>query len=169
MKNTYLLILMALLTLVSCKPKTPAQQDASCAESLIAYTKCYPASEPQDLYKLVFQDNFGPGHLITDSASCAGYIEREVQSMADSNGMPLYEYTLCGRHYVRVNLLLVRRGVLSVQALTSAVLRSAENMPTVDSKYVVSHSTAFKQAYDPHYRIVRRDIFESEILPLLDE
>ena len=89
--------------------------------------------------------------------------------MADSNGMPLYEYTLCGRHYVRVNLLLVRRGVLSVQALTSAVLRSAENMPTVDSKYVVSHSTAFKQAYDPHYRIVRRDIFESEILPLLDE
>ena len=29
------------------------------------------------------------------------------------------------------------------------------------------HSQRFKDAYAPHYRIVRRDLFEKEILPLL--
>lgn len=30
------------------------------------------------------------------------------------------------------------------------------------------HSRAYKDAYNPHYRIVRRDIFEKEILPKLN-
>jgi hypothetical protein len=36
-----------------------------------------------------------------------------------------------------------------------------------DGKYVVHHSTAYNQAYKPHYRIMRRDIFEASILPLI--
>ena len=31
----------------------------------------------------------------------------------------------------------------------------------------VHHSDAYNEAYDPHYRIVRKDIFEAEILPIL--
>jgi hypothetical protein len=34
-------------------------------------------------------------------------------------------------------------------------------------KYVFHHSEQFSEAYDPHYRIIRRDIFMKEILPLL--
>ena len=34
-------------------------------------------------------------------------------------------------------------------------------------RYALSHSTEYREAYNPHYRIVRRDIFEQEILPLL--
>jgi hypothetical protein len=34
-------------------------------------------------------------------------------------------------------------------------------------KYVMHHSEEFSVAYDPHYRIIRRDIFRKEILPLL--
>ena len=34
-------------------------------------------------------------------------------------------------------------------------------------KYVMHHSEQFSDAYDPHYRIIRRDIFLKEILPLL--
>lgn len=33
--------------------------------------------------------------------------------------------------------------------------------------YVVHHSEPYGEAYNPHYRIVRRDIFEREILPHL--
>lgn len=32
-------------------------------------------------------------------------------------------------------------------------------------KYVMHHSRAYGVAYHPHYRILRRDIFEKEILP----
>jgi hypothetical protein len=31
------------------------------------------------------------------------------------------------------------------------------------------HSRAYNSAYHPHYRIVRRDIFEKEILPRLEK
>ena len=36
-------------------------------------------------------------------------------------------------------------------------------------KYAISHSPDYRNAYAPHYRIVRRDIFEREIRPLLPE
>ena len=34
-----------------------------------------------------------------------------------------------------------------------------------EGKYVVHHSDAYNQAYKPHYRIIRRDIFEAVVLP----
>ena len=34
-------------------------------------------------------------------------------------------------------------------------------------KYAISHSHNYREAYAPHYRIVRRDIFERDIKPLL--
>lgn len=37
----------------------------------------------------------------------------------------------------------------------------------VQGKYAISHSPEYRDAYMPHYRIVARDIFERDILPLL--
>ena len=34
-------------------------------------------------------------------------------------------------------------------------------------KYAISHSPEYREAYSPHYRIVRRDIFEHSLRPLL--
>ena len=34
-----------------------------------------------------------------------------------------------------------------------------------DGKYVVHHSPAFDSCYQPHYRIVRKDVFEKNLLP----
>ena len=159
-----------LLTFCSCQRSvTPATVEVPCADALIAYAEQYPEAEPQDLYKLVFQDLYGPGHLITDSASCAEYIQKEVEGMAGTALFPLFEYTLCDSNFVRVNLKLVKDGHLDVRQLTRAVLCSAEGLPTPAPKYVMRHSDAFKAAYDPHYRIVRRDIFEQQLLPLLKE
>ena len=35
-------------------------------------------------------------------------------------------------------------------------------------KYAISHSSEYREAYHPHYRIVERSIFEKEIKPLID-
>ena len=164
-----LIIVYGLLTLCSCQSAAKPDVEVPCAEALIAYAEQYPEAEATDLYKLVFQDLYGPGHLITDSASCAEYIQKEVDGMAESALFPLVEYTLCDSNFVRVNLQLVKDGHLSVRDLTRAVLCSAEGLPTPDPKYVRRHSDAFKAAYDPHYRIVRRDIFEKDILPLINK
>ncbi|MBR5169987.1 MAG: hypothetical protein IKW85_05410 [Muribaculaceae bacterium] len=34
-------------------------------------------------------------------------------------------------------------------------------------KYAISHSTDYREAYSPHYRIIAREIFERDIKPLL--
>lgn len=131
------------------------------------YADRYPAAEPTDLYKLVFQDLYGPGHLITDSAACAHYVGEECRQMSDETRFPLYEYTLCDSNYVRVNLILVRKGTITLSQMVSAVIRSVGSV-TPDARFVQSHSKAFKAAYDPHYRIVSRAIFEREIYPLIN-
>lgn len=169
--------LTALLLLASCSNPQNSEfkiQPSPCAEALIAYAERYPAAEPQDLYKLVFQDLYGPGHLLTDSLAAVRYIGREVEEMPDDSSLlaphsslPLYEYTLCDSHFVRVNLLALKRGTLQLGPFVSALLRSTEGLPTPDPRFVMSHSQAFKEAYHPHYRIIRRDIFEREILPIL--
>ena len=145
------------------------QVQGQCAEALKRYAERYPVAEPQDVYKLVFQDLYGPGHLLTDSAACARYIVAEMEGMKESRkgDFPMYEYTLCDSNFVRVNLWVVKDGVMGIGVLVSAVLRSAEGMVQADGRFVMSHSAAFKAAYDPHYRIVRREIFEREVFPLL--
>ena len=36
-------------------------------------------------------------------------------------------------------------------------------------KYAISHSSDYREAYHPHYRIVKRRIFENELKPLIDK
>ena len=158
--RTLALLILALLPM-------PLLAQHTCANALIRYTQQYPAAQPQDLYKLAFQDLYGPGHIITDSLSCAGYIQREANTMRDTTLFPLWEYTLCDSAFVRVNLLLVKRGTITVSQLTSLVLQSAADMPTPEPRFHMGHSQQFKDAYDPHYRIIRRDLFEQHLLPLL--
>ena len=38
-----------------------------------------------------------------------------------------------------------------------------------EGKYVVHHSRKFNRHYHPHYRIIRRDLFEEKILPYIRE
>ena len=144
-----------------------AAAQSPCGEALRAYAARYPESEPADLYKLVFQDLYGPGHLITDSASCVAYVLKEVAEMENPERFPLYEYTLCDSNFVRVNLTAVRDGKIGIGRFVSAVMRSAAGIPQPDHRFVMSHSQRCKSAYSPHYRIIRRDIFERELLPLL--
>jgi len=165
MKKILFLLVSVLPLCQACRQQQSDEPQRG--DALISYVERFPECEPQDLYKMVFQDLYGPGHIISDSASCAGYILHEVETMDDCDRFPLYEYTLPDSHYVRVNLVLVKRGLIGTEELTSAVLRSVQQGRQPDMRFHMSHSQRFKAAYDPHYRIVRRDIFEREIMPLL--
>jgi hypothetical protein len=55
----------------------------------------------------------------------------------------------------------------------SGIPGSEEDLARLDSlvregKLIMHHSPAFSDAYHPHYRIVAKDIFESELKPLID-
>ena len=73
---------------------------------LIAHAKLYPLMQPTDAVKLIYQNEFGGGHLIRDEQACLNYLRREYTSVAKDPTVPLYEDI--GNGIIRVNLAAVK-------------------------------------------------------------
>ena len=166
--------------------------------------KVYPKSTLQDLYKNFFQDYFGPGHIVSDTTSAGNYLNRELASFDNATGA-YYEPTGFNGNFYRVNLSVIKEGVISRDVFFDAFIRSVSNIQPItqeewkkewaqidsvihtmnlqlanynqereklfslleQGKFVMHHSEQFSKEYDPHYRIIEREIFLKEILPLL--
>ena len=69
---------------------------------LIRHAQRYPLMEPTDAVKLVYQNEFGGGHLIKDPVACLAYLQREYEAVEKDPQISLYEEI--GNGIVRVNL-----------------------------------------------------------------
>ena len=162
----------------------------------------YPESTLQDVYKSFYQEHFGPGHIISDTASARRYLMKELSEMGETS-LPYFEPTGSQGDYIRVYLSAVADSLITAEQLLDAFVRSANSRqePTVSwlekweaivsiilankielegfetdlpllteaarNNQAVHHSRRYNEAYHPHYRIVERNIFESEIKPTL--
>ena len=200
--NPLIIILVGLsLLFASCRQKDQPQTLQMALEHLM---DTYPDARLQDIYKSYYQDHFGPGHLITDTAMVRHYLYSEL-SENDVSYPVYYEPTGKEGRFVRVFLSAVTDSLISAEELMDAFVRSAnefqepktewltewneivrtireneiyvegfdEDEPALTeaarNKQAMHHSRAYNVAYYPHYRIVRRDIFEKEILPKLEK
>ena len=66
----------------------------------------YPLMQPTDAVKLIYQNEFGGGHLIRDEQAVLNYLRREYESVEKDSTMPLYEDI--GNGIVRVNLAAIK-------------------------------------------------------------
>ena len=73
---------------------------------LIAHAKRYPLMQPTDAVKLIYQNEFGGGHLIRDEQACLNYLRQEYADLEKDPTAPLYEDI--GNGIVRVNLAAVK-------------------------------------------------------------
>ncbi|OJV21942.1 MAG: hypothetical protein BGO30_09405 [Bacteroidetes bacterium 41-46] len=166
----------------------------------------YPQSRLIDLYKNFFQDKFGPGHMVADTASAGAYIRRELALMRSESGGKVVGLTQSevaeiigweGR-FVRVDLAVIEMGIVSYKRFSEAFFESSSShiLPDIEKwkrewseiekiiretapqlrgfdedsdfigdllgrgEYVVHHSSEYTAAYRPHYRLIRRDIWE---------
>ena len=92
----------------------------------------YPDSTLQDIYKSFYQEHFGPGHIISDTASARRYLMRELSEMGKTQS-PYYEPTGSQGDYVRVYLSAVSDSLITAEQLLDAFVRSANSWqePTV--------------------------------------
>lgn len=81
----------------------------------------YPLMQPTDAVKLIYQNEFGGGHLIRDEQVFLNYLRREHASVEKDSTGTLYENI--GNGLVRVNLAAVHEADL--EQLGHAFLRSA--------------------------------------------
>ena len=84
----------------------------------------YPKSTLQDIYKSFYQERFGPGHLIGDTASAGRYLMRELSELTEHLTV-YYEPTGSDGRFVRVYLSAVADSLITADQLLDAFVRSA--------------------------------------------
>lgn len=88
---------------------------------LLEHAKRYPLMQPTDAVKLIYQNEFGGGHLIKDEEACIRYLQNEYAGIEKNMAMPKSEYI--GNGISRVNLAALEESEL--EQLGQDFIRSA--------------------------------------------
>lgn len=120
------------MLLASCRQKEQPQTLQAAIEHLM---DSYPEARLQDIYKSFYQDHFGPGHLITDTAMVRHYLYSEL-SENDLSCPIYYEPTGCEGRFVRVFLSAVADSLVSAEELLDAFVRSANEFQEPQTEWV---------------------------------
>lgn len=199
MKKIAILLIMIILGIGA-----KAEVHNSISEALDYQLSHYPTSQYRDVYKNFMQDYFGPGHILTDTVAAGRYLRSELQEVDSFDG-PLYEKTGFQGNFYRVNLSLIRDGIVPYDTFFKAFVESVQGIEPPsgeewmktwrmidgvirekgltfmdedtdrkalerqfdEGNYVVHHSKRFNDSVNFHYRIISREKFEKDILPLL--
>ena len=173
-------------------------------QSVRQHMERYPHSTLCDIYKNFCQDDYGPGHLLSDITRADNYLRNELQNNNSFEGSD-FEPTGYEGNFYRVNLRVIADGRITYDKFFDAFVRSAQSttppkiewwkekwyeieqvildmelqLPELSSDHakiktqleqgtaVMHHSSLYNSHYAPHYRIIKRDIFFEEILPLI--
>lgn len=157
----------------------------------------YPAMEPTDAVKLLYQNEFAGGHLIADEAGCVERLRQECEEVpaeareAEPLGNGVVRLHLSGVNYQRMALNSVARCFIATAKLHRGDrntfyeklvllerLAAAGETPfdeTSLENYLqeyrasgcppVSHSPAFREQYQPSYRVIGEGYLR--LLPLV--
>ena len=66
------------------------------------HAKIYPQMQPTDAVKLLYQSEFGPGHIVKDKESAKAFLFAEAEKTPEEASMPLF--TEIGGGFARLNL-----------------------------------------------------------------
>lgn len=97
----------------------------SLRQILLDHAARYPMMEPTDAVKLIYQNEFGGGHLIRDVDSCLRYLRREYESVTQSPDAVLMEDI--GNSMFRIHLNALDHSGYSVDQLGADFIRSANS------------------------------------------
>lgn len=92
---------------------------------LINHFNLYPQSQITDMVKLLYQNEFGGGHMISDSSQSLNYLKSEINSLNFKNEK-IYEYI--GNNLCRFNLNAVKSLNLELNTLNQMFVYTANNV-----------------------------------------
>jgi len=86
----------------------------------------YPLMEPADAVKLIYQNEFGSGHLISDKEACLNRLQNEYQTVIQKTDIPFLEDI--GNGMTRVKLAALDANGLTIEMLNDIFVASSENL-----------------------------------------
>ena len=120
-------------------------------EALDSLIQKYPDMQLADVYKSFYQDNFGPGHLLADSIGARNYFMEELADTLEWKG-PEYEFTGEGKNFVRVNMDLVRKGIIPSDMYFQSFLNSINRIqPLSDEEWITEWGNLDSLIRDRNY------------------
>lgn len=126
------------------------------------HAKRYPLLQPTDAVKLIYQNEFGGGHLIQNEEACLHYLRQEYAATEKDPAIPLREPI--GNGIVRIHLAALQEKdleQLGKRFITSAAhhkgtldsfLKKLELLQALTAEGVFSFEPAALQAYLAEYR-----------------
>ena len=124
--------------------------------------KRYPLMQPRDAVKLIYQNEFGGGHLIRNEEACLNYLRREYASVEKNPAAPAHEQI--GNGIIRVHLAAVkpeeleqlgRDFIRSARAHTGSMnsfLRKLEDLRQVTGEGCFAFCSEALEAYLAEYQ-----------------
>jgi hypothetical protein len=107
------------------------KNNSEITSSVAEFLRMYPESTLEDIYKGFFQDEFGPGHLLSDVEASRKYLLREL-SLIQSKKRYKAEPCGTGQNFYRVNLDLILDGYITVDDYFKAFEESATSFRLPD-------------------------------------
>ena len=124
----YILLAVAAMTIFACNKVNPTHEKIR--QSVERQLELYPESTLRDLYKNLFQDRFGPGHIIADNSAADRYLRYELNSAEGFEGLD-YEPTGYEGRFYRVNLGVIADGRVPYDKYFDAFIRSVNGITPI--------------------------------------
>lgn len=105
-----------------------------------------PESQLRDIYKNFMQDNYGPGHILKDTKKARAYLDSELEETSEFGG-PLYEKTGYKGNFYRVNLSLIKEGIVPKDKYFDAFVRSVRDIKAPDIEVWKREWRTIEEAY----------------------
>ncbi len=99
---------------------------------LIKEFSCFPKSEIQDYYKLLFQAVYGAGHMIQNYNDCLEMLDKEMAHVEADIHRPLYYDIGLSFSLVRVNLSRCKADKIGLHRITKAFFEGAKIDTKID-------------------------------------
>ncbi|KAA6324147.1 hypothetical protein EZS27_026491 [termite gut metagenome] len=130
MKHVLKIIFMvAVVHFMGCNHHDKSKIEASIRKQL----EKYPELRLQDIYKNFYQDCFGTGHAIPDTAMVLNYLKNELQNTVSMPSAPMVELLGWQHNFVRIHIDWVRQGKISAEKLAEAFIVSASKINEKDT------------------------------------
>lgn len=177
------------------RPRSSASQSRDLVRLIDGHLARYPAMEPADVYKLLYQGVLGPEHLVASPEAFAASLRAEYGAQPLDEAEPLWEPVRPDGTLGRVNLRPFKAGGGDVERLIAACLETAgrawgtpaelraawaafveicragrwaafslagvlalSDRLAAEGYPPIHHSTAYRQAYRPAYRLLARGL-----------
>jgi len=140
----------------------------------------YPKSETQDLLKLIYQSQYGTGHIVNNPNFSFNFLNEELKEVPTISNNLLYEYI--SNDYIRLNLDTFIKTSFPLEELNDMFIQTSfiKNESNIASKICIledfynneeitdfknnpvqkHHSETYRKYYNPHYRLIHKSLLD---------